>query len=78
MTFTNSWEYKVYDFLTEHNIPFEYQIEPIPYEYDGETHYYFPDFRVNGKIYEVKGDYFFRINEDTGLEEMFQPFRKSS
>lgn len=71
MTFATSWEFKVYDFLTEHNIPFEYQIKPIPYEYDGETHYYFPDFRVNGRIYEVKGDNFFRINEKTGNEEMY-------
>ena len=75
ISFTNSWEFKVYDFLTEHNISFEYQTEPIPYEYDGVTHYYVPDFKVNGRIYEVKGDFFFRINKDTGKEEMFQPFR---
>lgn len=71
MTFATSWEFKVYDFLTEHNIPFEYQVEPIPYEYDGGIHYYHPDFRINGKIFEVKGDNFFRINEETGEEEMY-------
>ena len=75
MEFTNSWEFKVYDFLTEHNIQFEYQIEPIPYEYDGGTHYYFPDFRVNGHIFEVKGDNFFRINKETGKEEMYCTWR---
>ena len=73
--FDSHWEVKVYDFLVEHNIPFDYQIEPIPYEYDGVVHYYFPDFWVNGRIYEVKGDHFFRINESTGKEEMFCPFR---
>lgn len=71
VTFDSTWEIKVYDFLTEHNIPFEYQIEPIPYEYDNGIHYYHPDFRVNGRIYEVKGDNFFRINEETGKEEMY-------
>jgi hypothetical protein len=30
---------------------------------------------VNGKIFEVKGDYFFRKNETTGREEMYQPYR---
>ena len=75
MSFTNSWEFKVYDFLTENNIPFEYQVDSIPYEYDGKTHYYIPDFKVGGRIYEVKGDYFFRINESTGKEEMYQPYR---
>lgn len=75
MTFDSRWEFKVYDFLTEHNIPFKYHIEPIQYQYDSETHYYHPDFYVNGKIYEVKGDQFFRINESTGKEEMFCPYR---
>ena len=75
MSWADSWEFKVYDFLTEHNIPFEYQIKPIPYEYDGGTHYYHPDFLVNGRIYEVKGDNFFRINEETGKEEMYKPWR---
>ena len=75
MTFATSWEFKVYDFLTENNIPFEYQVEPIQYEYDGETHHYIPDFKVGGRIYEVKGDHFFRINKDTGKEEMYCPYR---
>ena len=75
MSWATSWEFKVYDFLTENNIPFEYQIEPIPYEYDGGIHYYHPDFRVNGRIFEVKGDNFFRINEETGKEEMYLTWR---
>lgn len=76
MSWATSWEFKVYDFLTENNIPFEYQIEPIPYEYDGGIHYYHPDFRVNGRIFEVKGDNFFRINEETGKKEMYMTWRK--
>lgn len=76
MAFTNSWEFKVYDFLTENHIEFEYQPAiSIPYEYKGTYHTYHPDFLVNGSVYEVKGDQFFRINESTGKEEMFCPYK---
>ena len=71
ITFNSSWEFKVYDFLTEHNISFEYQTTPIPYEYDGNIYYYHPDFKVGDKIVEVKGDNFFRINKETEQEEMY-------
>lgn len=72
MTFATSWEFKVYDFLTEHNISFEYQPSiSIPYKCEDTQHYYHPDFLVNGRFYEVKGDNFFRINEETGKEEMY-------
>ena len=76
MTFGSSWEFIVYDFLLENHIVFEYQPAiSIPYEYDGTHHTYHPDFLVGGRIYEVKGDNFFRYNENTGKEEMSCPYR---
>ena len=76
MTFGSSWEFKVYDFLKEQNIEFEYQPSiSFEYEYDGISHTYHPDFKVGDKIYEVKGDNFFRINESTGKEEMYLPWK---
>ena len=76
MTFGSNWEFKVYDFLTENHIEFEYQPAiSFEYEYDGNKHTYHPDFLVNGKIYEIKGDQFFRINESTGKEEMYLPWK---
>ena len=76
MTFGSSWEFLVYDFLLENRIDFEYQPAiSLPYDYEGTHHTYHPDFLVNGKLYEVKGDNFFRINESTGREEMFCPYR---
>ena len=76
--FDSSWEVLVYDFLKSNNIAFEYSPKiSFPYEYDGRTFYYHPDFLVGGTIYEVKGDQFFRINESTGQEEMFNPYRES-
>ena len=75
MTFDSTWEIKVYDFLTKNNIEFQYHdMISIPYEYTGKTHYYFPDFIVDGRIYEVKGDQYFRLNSQTGLEEMYCPY----
>lgn len=72
ISWATSWEFKVYDFLTEHNIPFEYQPDiSIPFECEGTYHTYHPDFLVNDRLYEVKGDNFFRINDETGKEEMY-------
>ena len=60
LTFDSSWEVKVYQYCKENNIPCEYQPNiQFEYEYDGKTHIYQPDFFINGKIYEVKGNQFF-------------------
>ena len=42
------------------------------YEFDGSIHYYFPDFIINNKLVEVKGDHFFK-EDDT----MCNPFDSS-
>ena len=61
MSFGSSWEFVVYDFLIEHNVSFEYQPNILfEYEYLGTTHTYHPDFLINGKLYEVKGEQFFK------------------
>ena len=58
--FDSSWEVKVYQYCKENNIPCEYQPDiTFEYEYDGKKHYYHPDFLINGKLYEVKGEQFF-------------------
>ena len=75
--FDSNWEVKVYDYLKGNHIPFEYSPSiSLPYKYDGRTFYYHPDFLADGRLYEVKGDQFFRINESTGQEEMFNPYRE--
>ena len=76
MTFGSSWEFLVYEFLLEKHIEFQYQPSiSFEYEYDGKVHTYHPDFMVGDKIFEVKGDNFFRINESTGKEEMYLPWK---
>ena len=60
LTFDSSWEVEVYKFCKENNIPCEYQPNiRFEYEHDGKKHIYQPDFLINDKIYEVKGDHFF-------------------
>lgn len=65
-------EIAYYIWLTDNNIPFEYQpnIE-IKYTYNDKIHYYKPDFKVNGELHEIKGDQFF-VNE-----KMINPFDRS-
>ena len=61
LTFDSSWEVDVYKFCMENNIPCEYQPNiQLEYEYDGKKHIYQPDFLINDKLYEVKGDHFFK------------------
>ena len=74
MTFDSKWEYLVYDFCITNNIEIEYQPN-IKFEYivKNEKHIYIPDFKINGKLYEVKGDHFFK---DDGT--MFCPFRNKN
>ena len=76
MTFDSTWEVKVYEFCKDNNIEVEYSPSiTYEYEYDGRIWTYHPDFLINDKVYEVKGDNFFRVNESTGKEEMFCPYR---
>ena len=76
VSFDSNWEIDVYDFLSCHDIEFEYQPSLVmEYEYDGRTFTYHPDFLICGDVVEVKGNQFFRINESTGEEEMFCPYR---
>ena len=76
-TFDSNWEVMVYEFCKLNGIQMEYSPKvKFEYEYNGVKHFYHPDFLINGKVYEVKGDNFFRTNESTGKEEMFCPYRR--
>ena len=76
ITFDSYPEYLVYHTCQLNDIECEYSPKlSFDYEFLGKHHSYFPDFLINGKLFEVKGDYFFRINETTGQEEMYYPYR---
>jgi hypothetical protein len=51
----SSWELAWVIYHLDHNIKFERNQERFYYEWEGETHYYIPDFRINEEFIEVKG-----------------------
>ena len=74
--FDSKWEVIVYEYCKDNGIDVEYSPRiKYEYQYAGKTHSYHPDFRIDGKLYEIKGNHFFRINESTGQEEMYCPYR---
>ena len=60
--FDSSWELIFYIYHADQNDNVSRCTERFEYEYNNEIHYYFPDFNVNGELYEIKGDQFF--NDD--------------
>jgi len=72
ISFDSSWEVIVYKFCEEHNLNFEYQPNVLfEYEFDNKKHYYHPDFLIEGKLFEVKGEHFF------DGDKMINPFNRS-
>ena len=61
ITFDSSWELAYYIYLRDFGIPFEYHPDiEFPYKIDeDDTKFkiYHPDFRVHGKLIEIKGDH---------------------
>lgn len=54
--FDSSWEVAYYIWLKDNNIDFEYQPDiSFDYKFDGKIHRYFPDFKIDNKLYEIKG-----------------------
>ena len=64
----STWERTVYNFWKALEIDVERNI-PIEFNYDGKPHMTFIDFRVNGILYEVKGNHFLTggVEENSNL-----------
>lgn len=75
--FDSSYELCYYIWLRDNGIDFEYQPPncTFDYEYEGETHTYFPDFKIGDRIVEIKGLHFFK-NKDIN-EVMINPYNRS-
>ena len=76
--FDSGWELVFYIWLKDHNISFDYHGDDMVIEYktsDKNTHHYFPDFKINGQYYEIKGDHFFK-DKETSNSTMINPFTK--
>lgn len=59
--FDSSWELAFYIYLKNKKISFSYHPDSfIDYKVDGVYHRYFPDFEVEGKLIEIKGNQFLK------------------
>jgi hypothetical protein len=59
-TFDSTWERKVAEFCFVNHINYIYQPDiHFEYEFNNKVHIYKPDFLIEGKLYEVKGNHFF-------------------
>lgn len=70
--FDSFWELVFYLFHKSNGSKIERSLKKFEYVYNGKTHYYFPDFEVDGKLYEIKGDHFFDENG-----KMINPYDRS-
>ena len=50
----SSWELAFVIYNLDHNIKFSRNTECFSYQYEKETHYYYPDFVINNTYYEIK------------------------
>lgn len=63
--FDSSWELGYYIWLLDNNIEFKYHPDIyFEYEYNNKIYRYYPDFLINDKLYEIKGDHFFDKNNN--------------
>lgn len=77
LKFDSSWE--LYFYIYNKSLGYDVVREPcsFDYYYNGKEHKYFPDFMVNGVLYELKGDQFFEngkmINPfDRNMDDLFE------
>ena len=56
-TFDSSWELAYWIYAKDHNIQIEHEPIRLAYNVDNKTYYYFPDFRINNQLLEIKGDH---------------------
>ena len=69
-TFDSTYEVKFYNILKYFNIPMEYHPSvKYEYEFNDEAHYYFPDFRFNGRTVDVKNDYLLKLMNTPNTKE---------
>lgn len=60
ITFDSSWELAFYVYHYKNGNDIKREPCTIDYTFNGKTHKYYPDFEVNGQLYEIKGDQFIK------------------
>ncbi len=62
-------ELAVWVYCLDHNVPIKRNPCCFEYVFENKAHQYFPDFDINGKLIEIKGDHFFK--EDGTMQNPF-------
>ena len=70
-SFDSYWELAYYIYCKEQGLNITRKVEPLIYRFDGEEHFYIPDFVVNGEYVEIKGNHFFKDGK------MINPFDRN-
>ena len=72
-SFDSKAEFLVYKFCKENGLKVVYQPKSIEYKDSlSKSHQYIPDFEIEGKLYEVKGDYLL-----TNENKLYFPYRNT-
>lgn len=78
MAFDSSWELYYYIWAIDTQKHIERDTQPLEYKVGGETHYYYPDFIVDGELIEIKGPQFLKdgtlknpFTNDTHIQDEF-------
>ena len=66
--FDSSWELAYYIWLKDHNINFEYHTVKLEYYINNNRHLYFPDFKINNQLIEIKSNYI--LEKYTSIEKL--------
>ena len=75
--FDSNWEVIIYKYCKENNIPFTYHPKvTFKYKVENKSHTYHPDFIINEKYYEIKGNHFFE-NRDPS-KKMICPYDRNN
>lgn len=69
--FDSSYELCFYKYNKDIDVSIERNTDCFTYVYEGQTHRYFPDFKVDGRYVEIKGAHFFSDGK------MINPFDRS-
>lgn len=60
ISFDSSWELYFYIYCKDHNINIERNNDKFIYYINNIKHFYYPDFKIDNKYIEIKGDQFFK------------------
>lgn len=75
--FDSSWELAFYIYHKDKGHKIKHEPCNFSYTYNNVEHLYFPDFKVNNKYYEIKGEQFIERCKNGNIKTLICPFDNS-